>query len=260
MARPGRWYRTGDLARYWPDGTLRIRRPRRSPDQGQRVSRRARRSRGRAATGAAGARGGGRLGSCARWLRRASRGGLPGGHRRCRADRGAYSRGARRCCSRAHDSAPCVATRAHPVHRRWRQDRPACRRRPARRGGGRRRATPLTAAPRRRWNPLLPHRRELLGLGRRRLGVDDDFFSLGGDSVLATQAVARIRPWLDAPDVDGRRRLRHPDRCRHLPNCSSAGSRTTPDSIRWPSCTWNHPDGRRLDRVGRIDPANRAAQ
>ena len=33
------------------------------------------------------------------------------------------------------------------------------------------------------------------------VGVDDDFFALGGDSVLATQAVARIRAWLDAPDV-----------------------------------------------------------
>ncbi len=34
-------------------------------------------------------------------------------------------------------------------------------------------------------------------LGVTRLGVDDDFFSLGGDSVLATTVVARIRQWLD---------------------------------------------------------------
>ncbi len=38
-------------------------------------------------------------------------------------------------------------------------------------------------------------------LGVPSVGVDDDFFALGGDSVLATQTVARIRAWLDAPDV-----------------------------------------------------------
>ncbi|MTE11316.1 amino acid adenylation domain-containing protein [Nocardia sp. CT2-14] len=38
-------------------------------------------------------------------------------------------------------------------------------------------------------------------LGRERVGVTDDFFALGGDSVLATAVVARVRDWLDFPDI-----------------------------------------------------------
>ncbi|WP_235947492.1 non-ribosomal peptide synthetase [Nocardia terrae] len=38
-------------------------------------------------------------------------------------------------------------------------------------------------------------------LGRDRVGVTDDFFALGGDSVLATAVVARVREWLDSPDT-----------------------------------------------------------
>ncbi|MBN3453842.1 amino acid adenylation domain-containing protein [Mycobacterium sp. DSM 3803] len=38
-------------------------------------------------------------------------------------------------------------------------------------------------------------------LGTAGLGVDEDFFELGGDSVLATTAVARVRDWLDTPTV-----------------------------------------------------------
>lgn len=38
-------------------------------------------------------------------------------------------------------------------------------------------------------------------LGRTGIGADDDFFAIGGDSVLATQVVARVRTWLDTPTV-----------------------------------------------------------
>lgn len=42
---------------------------------------------------------------------------------------------------------------------------------------------------------------ELLNRDVGTVGVHDDFFSLGGDSVLATQAVAGIRQWLDSPSL-----------------------------------------------------------
>ena len=38
-------------------------------------------------------------------------------------------------------------------------------------------------------------------LARTDVSVDDDFFALGGDSVLATTVVARVRDWLDTPTV-----------------------------------------------------------
>ncbi|MFH5232256.1 amino acid adenylation domain-containing protein [Antrihabitans spumae] len=38
-------------------------------------------------------------------------------------------------------------------------------------------------------------------LGGTKVGVDDDFFALGGDSVLATTIIARIRDWLDASNA-----------------------------------------------------------
>jgi mycobactin phenyloxazoline synthetase len=62
----------------------------------------------------------------------------------------------------------------------------------AQRPGHRRASTPLESALAMIVGDLL---------GRENVGVDDDFFALGGDSVLATQAVARIRAWLDAPDI-----------------------------------------------------------
>lgn len=38
-------------------------------------------------------------------------------------------------------------------------------------------------------------------LGRDTIGIDDDFFGLGGDSVMATQVVAHVRDWLDTPTI-----------------------------------------------------------
>lgn len=41
----------------------------------------------------------------------------------------------------------------------------------------------------------------VLGVDAGQVGVDDDFFALGGDSLLATQAVALVRDWLDTSSV-----------------------------------------------------------
>lgn len=38
-------------------------------------------------------------------------------------------------------------------------------------------------------------------IGAAKVGATDDFFSLGGDSVLATTLIARVREWLDAPQA-----------------------------------------------------------
>jgi mycobactin phenyloxazoline synthetase len=59
-------------------------------------------------------------------------------------------------------------------------------------GGGRDPATPLESA-------LASILAELLDT--RIIGIDDDFFELGGDSVLATTGMARIRSWLDTSTV-----------------------------------------------------------
>ncbi|EGD54956.1 non-ribosomal peptide synthetase [Gordonia neofelifaecis] len=47
---------------------------------------------------------------------------------------------------------------------------------------------------------LLAIMADVLG-GDRELGVDDDFFAAGGDSVLATTVIARVRDLLDAPQA-----------------------------------------------------------
>jgi acyl-CoA synthetase (AMP-forming)/AMP-acid ligase II/thioesterase domain-containing protein len=38
-------------------------------------------------------------------------------------------------------------------------------------------------------------------LGREEIGVTDDFFALGGDSILGAEAVARVRDLVDSPDL-----------------------------------------------------------
>lgn len=55
-------------------------------------------------------------------------------------------------------------------------------------------ATPLESA-------LVAIVAEVLDIETGKVGVDDDFFALGGDSVLATQVIARVRDWLDTPTV-----------------------------------------------------------
>lgn len=52
-------------------------------------------------------------------------------------------------------------------------------------------------------NPLELALAAIIGevLGRSGIGVRDDFFALGGDSVMATTVVARIRDWLDTPSA-----------------------------------------------------------
>ncbi len=58
------------------------------------------------------------------------------------------------------------------------------------------------AAPRTQLEKALCHIvAGLLNRGVDSVGVHDDFFSLGGDSVLATRAVAGIRQWLDSPSL-----------------------------------------------------------
>ncbi len=65
-----------------------------------------------------------------------------------------------------------------------------------------REASPPYEAPGTRLQRALCHIvAELLNRDADSVGVHDDFFSLGGDSVLATQAVAGIRQWLDSPSL-----------------------------------------------------------
>ncbi|MCV7258321.1 non-ribosomal peptide synthetase [Mycobacterium shimoidei] len=196
VAHDGRtWYRTGDLARYWPDGTLEFvgRADHRVKISGYRVE----------------------LGEVEAVLRRiagvtaAVAGMVPtsGGAEVLAAvvcvDDPALS------CERVREAmselAPAHMVPRHvslveripftvggKIDRRAVADQLSADVAGAGKPGHRPASTPVQAA-------LVTIIGDVLGVDA--VGVDDDFFALGGDSVLATQAVAAIRVWLDTPDV-----------------------------------------------------------
>ncbi|OBG93032.1 non-ribosomal peptide synthetase [Mycobacterium sp. E3251] len=193
-----RWYRTGDLARYWPDGTLEFvgRADHRIKISGYRVE----------------------LGEIEAALRR-----LPGVAIAVAAllpAPGGSEVLAAAVCPEASAGAGLTAERvrelmgelvpAHMVPRHVALVRripftdagKIDRRAVARDLGAEvsRSEQPGYRAPS---TPLESALAALLGdlLGVDRVGREDDFFALGGDSVLATQAVGRIRSWLDTPDI-----------------------------------------------------------
>ncbi|OBI39615.1 non-ribosomal peptide synthetase [Mycobacterium sp. E2238] len=193
-----RWYRTGDLARYWPDGTLEFvgRADHRIKISGYRVE----------------------LGEIEATLRR-----LPGVAIAVAAllpAPGGSEVLAAAVCPEASAGAGLTAERvrelmgelvpAHMVPRHvalvsripFTDAGKIDRRAVARDLGAEvsRSEQPGYRAPS---TPLESALAALLGdlLGVDRVGREDDFFALGGDSVLATQAVGRIRSWLDTPDI-----------------------------------------------------------
>ncbi|MEB3020722.1 non-ribosomal peptide synthetase [[Mycobacterium] crassicus] len=184
------WYRTGDLARYWPDGTLEFvgRADHRVKVSGYRIE----------------------LGEVEAALRR-----LPGVAEAVVVALSEAGRDVLAAAVRIDDSAVTVVglraglAEALPEHMIPRQlhvvaaipytvagkiDRRAVTAELAAafaaEDGYREPATPLQRA-------LAAIIAEVLGADR--VGADDDFFALGGDSVLATAAVARLRTWLDVP-------------------------------------------------------------
>ncbi|OBH74559.1 non-ribosomal peptide synthetase [Mycobacterium scrofulaceum] len=193
-----RWYRTGDLARYWPDGTLEFvgRADHRVKISGYRVE----------------------LGEIEAALRRLPGVGIavaallpgPGGSDVLAAAVCPESPGGAELTAERLTGLMAELVPAHMIPRHWalveripftnagKIDRRAVARdlgaamSAAGQPGYRAPATPLESAL-----------ATLLGdlLGTDRVGRDDDFFALGGDSVLATQAVGRIRTWLDTPNV-----------------------------------------------------------
>jgi mycobactin phenyloxazoline synthetase len=201
VAHQGRiWYRTGDLARYWPDGTLEFvgRADHRIKVSGYRVE----------------------LGEIEAALRR-----VPGVRAAVAAlvpaPGGAEVLAAQVCLDDVAPDIPrirdCLAdlVPAHmiPAHIS------VVERIPFTDGGkidrravaglltaavaeqSRETAAPYRAPATRLQRALCHIVAELLNRDVDAVGVHDDFFSLGGDSVLATQAVAGIRQWLDSPSL-----------------------------------------------------------
>ncbi|HEX2312418.1 MAG TPA: condensation domain-containing protein, partial [Thermomonospora sp.] len=128
--------------------------------------------------------------------------------------------------------------------------------------------------------PSTPHEEALCGifaelLGAERVGVDDDFFALGGDSLLAMRVVSRVRNALGAelpirsvftsPTVAGlaallgedtgpaRPALVAAERPEHVPPSYAQQRLWFLNRFEGPSATYNLPVALRI--TGRIDPA-----
>ncbi|OBG41131.1 non-ribosomal peptide synthetase, partial [Mycobacterium sp. E3198] len=201
VAHEGRtWYRTGDLARYWPDGTLEFvgRADHRIKLSGYRVE----------------------LGEIEAALRRvpgvraaaAALVSAPGGAEVLAAQvrLEGVEPDARRIRDGLADLVPAHMIPAHisvvgriPFTDGGKIDRRAVAKLLAAAVAEESRATSAPCeAPATRLQRALCHIvAELLHRDTGAVGVHDDFFSLGGDSVLATQAVAGIRQWLDSPSL-----------------------------------------------------------
>ena len=191
------WYRTGDLARYWPNGTLEFvgRADHRVKLSGYRVELGEIEAALRQVPGVATASR--RLAADVWWLRDAGRGGLRG-------DLQMTAEGVREAMTElvpAHMIPRHVSLLEHiPFTLGGKIDRRIVE-------GQLADAVTGLAKPDHRPPSTAVLESALAAIVGDVLGVElvgvglCDFFALGGDSVLATQAVARIRAWLDTPDV-----------------------------------------------------------